>query len=129
MHLELGGGEGLGGLEVTYLCYMRKYTVCNVTRKSASIPCFIAKLWSIVYVCRFPIDNKENTVSLGANCFLIDSKTFIPYIGEKNFRMQSLRILMDGKTKLILVSLKEESLHKLLEIVRKWKCASYRPRW
>ena len=53
---------GLGGLEVTCLCYKRKYTVCDVTRKSASIPCFMPKLWSIVYVYRFPIDNKENTV-------------------------------------------------------------------
>ena len=63
MHLQwCRNWGGLRGLEVTYLCYKRKYTVCGVTRKSASIPCFMPKLWSIVYVCRFPIDNKENTV-------------------------------------------------------------------
>ena len=57
-------------VEVTHLCYKRKYTVCDVTRKSTSQQmyvctykaCFMPKLWSIVYVCRFPIDDKENTV-------------------------------------------------------------------
>ena len=73
--------------------------VCDVTRKSASIPCFMARLWSIVYVCRFPIDNKENTVReyiQETSCLHVGQKTknvYVPLEVTDNFFVETKKVI------------------------------------